>query len=88
VTVTTDTVFRARLPAARAEAGYRYVDTGAAWGPGFLAECLGFPRAAHDDQVDALSGAVQLAIEKGGRLNRAGGPLRILGVEGTGGRPD
>lgn len=64
VDVTTDKVFRARLPAARAEAGMIYADKTAPWYPTFEAECLGFPLAAHDDFVDAFSGVTQLAIEK------------------------
>jgi len=32
----------------------------ATWNDGFVAECLGFPRGAHDDQVDGVSGAVQM----------------------------
>ncbi len=64
VKVSTDKVTRALLPAARAEAGLLYCDRSAPWAEAFIAECLGFPLAAHDDQVDALSGAMQLAIEK------------------------
>jgi predicted phage terminase large subunit-like protein len=58
-----DKVTRALLPAARAEAGRLFVDKDAPWAEPFVAECLGFPRAAHDDQVDALSGATQLAVD-------------------------
>lgn len=61
-----DKVTRARLPASRAEAGLIYVDNTAPWTEKFVAECMAFPNAEHDDQVDALSGAVQLAIEKSG----------------------
>lgn len=63
VRVTTDKIFRARLPAARAEYGMMYVDKGLPSWPMFEAQCLGFPRASHDDFVDALSGATQLAVE-------------------------
>lgn len=66
VRVTKDKVFRARLPAGRAEAGMVYVDLGAPWAQPFIAECLAFPLGANDDYVDALSGGVQLAIERGG----------------------
>jgi predicted phage terminase large subunit-like protein len=59
----TDKVMRARLPAGRAEAGMLYADRGAPWFEEMVAECLGFPNTAHDDQVDALSGATQLALE-------------------------
>ena len=61
--VSTDKVMRAHVPAGRAEAGLLYVDKSLPLYPAFEAECLAFPRGAHDDFVDALSGAVQLAIE-------------------------
>src|SRR5262245_6601828 len=60
---TADKVARARLPAGRAEAGLVYADRGAPWFEEFAAELTSFPNGVHDDQVDALSGAVQLALE-------------------------
>ncbi|MGH2459807.1 MAG: phage terminase large subunit [Chloroflexota bacterium] len=66
----TDKVTRALLPAARAEAGLVYADRQAPWWPAFEAECLAFPLGSHDDQVDALSGAVQRAVEKVGVVER------------------
>ena len=63
VAVSTDKVMRARLPAARAEAGLLYVDRQASWFPAFEAEARAFPLGAHDDQVDALSGVCALAVE-------------------------
>lgn len=68
VKVTTDKVFRAQLPAQRAALGQLYCDRAAPWWPAFEAELLKFPKGASDDQVDALSGALQLAIEKAGVL--------------------
>lgn len=50
---------RAYAPAARAEAGHLFVDVNAPWYPEFEAELLAFDNAAHDDQVDALSGATK-----------------------------
>lgn len=70
----TDKVTRALLPAARAEAGMLFVDRAAPWFPEFEAECLGFPLALHDDQVDALAGAAQLALEHAGA---AGQPRHV-----------
>lgn len=55
-----DKVTRARLPAARAEAGKIYVLQGP-WRGQFLDELQAFPSGKHDDMVDALSGAVALA---------------------------
>jgi predicted phage terminase large subunit-like protein len=63
VAVTRDKVFRAQLPAGRAQSGMMYADRLAPWWATFEAELLQFPKGAHDDQVDALSGALQLAIE-------------------------
>lgn len=64
VPVDTDKVTRARLPAGRAELGLVYADRAAPWYPAFEAECLGFPKKEHDDQVDALSGAVAMAAQR------------------------
>lgn len=66
-----DKVARAYLPAGRGEAGLLYADRGAPWFPAFEAEALGFPLASHDDQVDALSGAAQMATEHLATLARA-----------------
>ncbi|HKB41354.1 MAG TPA: phage terminase large subunit, partial [Gemmataceae bacterium] len=60
---TADKVARARLPAGRAEAGMVYADRGAPWFEPFVEELMAFPSGRFDDQVDALSGAVQLALE-------------------------
>lgn len=73
----TDKVMRARLPAGRAEAGFLYADRGAPWFPDFLSECCAFPNGAHDDQVDALAGALQVALEWSGP--REGQPVRVQG---------
>ena len=40
------------------EAGNVFLPEGAAWVEDFIGECASFPNAAHDDQVDALSQAV------------------------------
>jgi len=50
---------RANVWASRIEDGLVYM-VRATWNDGFVAECLGFPRGAHDDQVDGVSGAVQM----------------------------
>jgi predicted phage terminase large subunit-like protein len=57
-----DKVTRARLLEARAAAG-KVVrpDPAPAWWLDFAAEALYFPDGPHDDQIDALSGAVRLA---------------------------
>ena len=55
----TDKVARANPWAARAEAGKVALVMGP-WVPGFLAEVCDFPLGEHDDQVDAVSGAVAM----------------------------
>lgn len=82
VKVTKDKVFRAQLPSGRLEEGVVYADRSAPWWPTFIGELLAFPKGSYDDQVDALSGATQLAIEKGRRLSREGTPLQIVGANG------
>jgi predicted phage terminase large subunit-like protein len=71
VKVDRDKITRARLPAGRAQLGMVYADRNAPWYPEFEAECLGFPLKAHDDQVDALSGAARLAIESQPMLEKS-----------------
>lgn len=54
--VTGDKVTRARIPSAAAESGNVRLVQGP-WNKPFLDEVEAFPLDAHDDQVDALSGA-------------------------------
>lgn len=62
VPVHTDKVVRAQPALGRGQAGLLYADRQAPWWPTFRNEVLRFPLGSHDDQVDALSGAVQLAV--------------------------
>lgn len=50
---------RANVWASRIEDGLVYM-VKAPWNDEFISECLAFPRGAHDDQVDAVSGATQM----------------------------
>lgn len=50
-----DKIQRARSIQARMRAGYVKFDKQAEWWPQFEDECMSFPRAKHDDLVDALS---------------------------------
>lgn len=50
-----DKEFRSRSIQARMRAGGCRFNKGAEWFPEFELECLQFPRAKHDDQVDAFS---------------------------------
>ena len=56
-----DKVTRARLLEARAAGGKVYRPKEAAWWPEFALEASFFPAGSHDDQIDALAGAVRLA---------------------------
>ncbi len=66
VEVDRDKLSRALPWAARAEAGKLALVRGA-WVQEFVGECLSFPVGAHDDQVDAVSGCVQM-IARGRKL--------------------
>jgi predicted phage terminase large subunit-like protein len=66
VAVDKDKLARAQPWIAKAEAGKVFLVRGA-WVAEFLAEAEQFPEGRHDDQVDAVSGAVQLVA--GGRWN-------------------
>jgi predicted phage terminase large subunit-like protein len=59
-----DKVSRARLLAARAEAGAVYVRKRAVWWDELEAEIMAFPNGRHDDQLDALAYALLLARER------------------------
>jgi predicted phage terminase large subunit-like protein len=76
--VSTDKVVRARLPAARAEAGLLHVDKQLPLWPVAERELLGFPAAAHDDVVDALSGAMVMCLgPAAGRVRASPAPARF-----------
>lgn len=50
-----DKVSRSATIRARLRAGNVHFNKSAAWYQGFEEECIGFPRLAHDDQVDAFT---------------------------------
>ena len=66
VTPDKDKLARALPWAAHAEAGLARIVRGA-WNQPFLAEISEFPQGEHDDQVDAVSGAVDLLATAGSR---------------------
>jgi predicted phage terminase large subunit-like protein len=76
----TDKTLRAQLPAGRAEIGEVYADLQASWWPAFLAELLEFPRGAHDDWVDTLSGIAHLAVLLKGLAHREEGQSLTMGA--------
>lgn len=70
-----DKVERARVWQSRAEAGLLYLVHGE-WVNEFIGECLGFPYGKHDDQVDSVSGAVELLYKTQGAVKPVEVPLR------------
>ena len=66
VQVETDKVSRAWAVVPTWEAGRIYLPAGAPWVDDFLDEIYTFPRAAHDDQVDAFTQLVRYLILGGG----------------------
>jgi len=56
---------RANVWASRIPDRLVYLVRGGEWVDGFLSEALAFPRGAHDDQVDAVSGAVAMMWRPG-----------------------
>lgn len=78
---TKDKITRARLPAGYLAGGRLHVRKDAPWFAAFEAELRGFPNRAHDDQVDALSGAVQLAIENAYYQQTTGSTSYAFGAE-------
>lgn len=71
INVTKDKVTRALPVASRAESGHVKMVEGS-WIKDWLDEATVFPHGAHDDQVDAVSGAVQMIGEFKRRLLVAG----------------
>jgi predicted phage terminase large subunit-like protein len=65
-----DKTTRARPVASKAEAGLISI-VRAPWNSAFLSELESFPSSAHDDQVDALSGAFEM-LEGRSRWGPAG----------------
>lgn len=72
IRVDRDKLSRALPWAARAERG-RVALVRGEWIPSFLDEAAQFPRGSHDDQVDAVSGAVQMIGDGQSRLFVFGG---------------
>ena len=65
IRVDKDKVTRALPVASRAEAGKVKLVRGN-WIGDFIDEATSFPHGAHDDQVDSVSGAVQMISQPGG----------------------
>jgi predicted phage terminase large subunit-like protein len=63
IPVDTDKVTRAYVAANRAQNGFVYADKDLPWWKRFVRVLLRFPKVSNDDEVDAFSGAVAMAIE-------------------------
>jgi predicted phage terminase large subunit-like protein len=72
-----DKTTRAMVMAAKAEAGKLYIDRGAAWAEGFVAECMSFPRGTNDDQVDAGGGVCQMILDRSAPVNMKPRPYSV-----------
>lgn len=73
---TTDKVTRAQPLLARAEQGKVKLLRGA-WNHDFLDEACGFPEVLHDDQVDAVTGALTMLST----VDYHGAPIMVIGKE-------
>lgn len=60
-----DKISRAKLPAARAQAGKVFINKDSDWSRTFITECLGFPNTRWKDQVDAFSLATTMVEQIG-----------------------
>lgn len=80
-----DKVVRARVVTLKGNSGTLYADRKAAWWPLFINELKAFDLGAHDDQVDAVAGAVQLVQEHMAHTIPAGTttPYKIGKATGT-----
>lgn len=95
VKVAGDKVLRARLPAARLQAGTLLFDREAPWYPDLVSECTSFPRGANDDQclvretvVSTPNGPQRLdAIRVGDVILGASGWVTVEAAACTGVRP-
>jgi predicted phage terminase large subunit-like protein len=73
-----DKVTRSRIVEGRLKAGDLYADRSATWWTKFAAEMAGFPMRKEDDQVDATSGAVTMAIEHVALLEQSKGMAEMI----------
>jgi predicted phage terminase large subunit-like protein len=69
IKVDSDKVTRATAITPMVEAGKVFLPEGASWLANFIEEISSFPAAPHDDQVDALSQALNFVREDGGYSN-------------------
>ena len=72
-----DKIMRMAAQTAPIEAGAVHLPAGAPWLEEFKKELLSFPACKHDDQVDALSQALQRACAPGP-------PVAVFGTYGRG----
>lgn len=71
VPVDGDKVTRARIVEGRLKAGDLYADRSAPWWTTYAAELAAFPKRREDDQVDATSGSVTMAVEHAALISQA-----------------
>jgi predicted phage terminase large subunit-like protein len=57
-------VSRVKGASAPTQAGRVFLLKGASWHNSFIHECIAFPNAAHDDQVDTFASVVRIALQQ------------------------
>ena len=75
-----DKVTRARSWQLRAKQGHVKLVRGP-WNLDFIREATSFPKGRHDDDVDTVSGGVQMIAEDGGDQKAASSPAVVMSVE-------
>jgi predicted phage terminase large subunit-like protein len=73
-----DKVTRSRIVDGRLQAGDLYAERSAVWWTKYAAELAAFPMRKEDDQVDATSGAVTMAVEHVALLEQSKGLAEMI----------
>jgi predicted phage terminase large subunit-like protein len=80
ITVDNDKVSRARPWALRAKLGHVKLVRGP-WNLDFIREATSFPKGRHDDDVDSVSGGVEMIAEDGGSKKIASSEALVMNAE-------
>jgi predicted phage terminase large subunit-like protein len=80
IPVDKDKVSRARPWALRAKQGYVKLVRGP-WNLDFIREATSFPKGRHDDDVDTVSGGVEMIAEDGGDQKTASSEATVVQIE-------
>ena len=80
INTSTDKVLRADTVSPTCESGFVTIIEGGEWQMSFIDQCTKFPNAAHDDDVDAFIGAMEIAIHKGAGMHISEDFLTAIGA--------